>query len=149
MPLYEYECDACGHRFEKIVKFSDPPVETCPKCGGAIHKLISAPAFQLKGTGWYATDYPKKDAGAGKPEGGAKDADSGETNPQSGRTDKTDKTDGTNRADGADRADASQSSAKSEKTERPAKNTSTTGDGGSSGATSSSGSAGSTSKPNP
>jgi putative FmdB family regulatory protein len=62
MPLYEYECDACGHRFEAIRKFSDPPVETCPKCGGHVHKLISAPAFQLKGTGWYATDF----AGKGK-----------------------------------------------------------------------------------
>ena len=60
MPLYEYECDACGHRFEKIQKFSDPPLETCPKCGGPVHKLMSAPAFQFKGTGWYVTDYAEK-----------------------------------------------------------------------------------------
>jgi putative FmdB family regulatory protein len=63
MPLYEYQCEACGHRFETIQKFSDPPIEACPKCGGAVHKLQSAPAFQFKGTGWYITDYAKKDSG--------------------------------------------------------------------------------------
>ena len=72
MPLYEYECDQCGHRFEAIRKFSDPPVETCPKCGGHVHKLQSAPAFHLKGTGWYATDYPKKDQSTPAQEEGAK-----------------------------------------------------------------------------
>jgi putative FmdB family regulatory protein len=60
MPLYEYECDACGERFEKIQKFSDPPIETCPKCGGKVRKLISSPAIQFKGTGWYITDYARK-----------------------------------------------------------------------------------------
>ena len=65
MPLYEYQCDTCGHRFEKIKKFSDPPEEACPKCGSAVRKLISAPAFQLKGTGWYITDYAKQGAAAG------------------------------------------------------------------------------------
>ena len=61
MPLYEYECDACGHRFEVIQKFSDQPIDKCPKCGGRIHKLKSAPAFHLKGSGWYITDYAKRD----------------------------------------------------------------------------------------
>jgi len=65
MPLYEYECSACGHQFEVIRKFSDPPEEKCPKCGGAVRKLQSAPAFQFKGTGWYVTDYAK----SGQPEG--------------------------------------------------------------------------------
>src|SRR4051812_37658365 len=59
MPLYEYECEACGHRFEVIQKFSDAPIDKCPKCGSTVHKLQSAPAFHLKGTGWYATDYAK------------------------------------------------------------------------------------------
>lgn len=59
MPLYEYECTACGHQFEVIRKFSDPPEENCPKCGGPVHKLQSAPAFQFKGSGWYVTDYGK------------------------------------------------------------------------------------------
>jgi putative FmdB family regulatory protein len=59
MPLYEYLCDA-GHRFEKIVQFSDPPLEACPNCGGKVQKLFSSPAIQFKGSGFYITDYPKK-----------------------------------------------------------------------------------------
>ena len=75
MPLYEYECDACGHRFEKIQKFSDPLEETCPKCGGHVHKLMSSPAIQFKGSGFYITDYPKGDKGtAPKSDGGKKAA---------------------------------------------------------------------------
>jgi putative FmdB family regulatory protein len=74
MPLYEYECEACGHRFEQIRKFSDPPVDTCPKCGGHVRKLMSSPAIQFKGTGWYITDYAKKDStAAGKSESSSKD----------------------------------------------------------------------------
>ena len=60
MPLYEYECQADGSRFEVIQKFSDPPVETCPNCGGPVRRLISSPAIQFKGSGWYITDYAKK-----------------------------------------------------------------------------------------
>lgn len=60
MPLYEYQCDTCGHRFEVIQKFSDQPVTECPKCQGAVHKLLSSPAIQFKGSGWYITDYAKK-----------------------------------------------------------------------------------------
>jgi putative FmdB family regulatory protein len=79
MPLYEYECDACGRRFEVIQKMSDPVVETCPTCGGRVHKLQSAPAFQFKGSGWYVTDYAKKDqTAAAKNEGDSKAADKGE-----------------------------------------------------------------------
>jgi putative FmdB family regulatory protein len=67
MPLYEYQCDACGHRFEVIQKFSDAPLETCDKCGGTVRKLLSSPAIQFKGSGWYITDYAragKSDAGS-------------------------------------------------------------------------------------
>jgi putative FmdB family regulatory protein len=60
MPLYEYECKKCHHRFEKIQKFSDPHVNKCPVCGGRIEQVISAPAVQFKGSGWYVTDYAKK-----------------------------------------------------------------------------------------
>lgn len=60
MPLYEYQCQKCGHRFERIQKFSDAPVAECPKCGGAVQKLVSSPAFQFKGTGWYVTDYARQ-----------------------------------------------------------------------------------------
>jgi putative FmdB family regulatory protein len=60
MPLYEYLCKKCAHRFERIQKFSDPLVKKCPKCGGAVEQVISAPAVQFKGSGWYVTDYAKK-----------------------------------------------------------------------------------------
>src|SRR4029079_7179312 len=72
MPLYEYECDQCGHRFEKIQKFSDPLEDTCPKCGGHVHKLMSSPAIQFKGSGFYITDYPKGDKGSAAKSGGEK-----------------------------------------------------------------------------
>ena len=68
MPLYEYQCESCNSRFERIQKFSDPLVEVCPSCGkGPVRKLISSPAIQFKGSGWYITDYAKKsssDAGS-------------------------------------------------------------------------------------
>ena len=67
MPLYEYQCRKCGHRFEKIQKFSDPEVKKCPECGGKVERLLSAPAVQFKGTGWYVTDYARQ--GAAKTEG--------------------------------------------------------------------------------
>lgn len=60
MPIYEYLCKKCGHRFEEIVKFSDKQPKKCPKCGGALEQVITAPAVQFKGSGWYVTDYPKK-----------------------------------------------------------------------------------------
>src|SRR5277367_1754314 len=64
MPLYEYLCNKCGHRFEEIRKFSDKQPKKCPECGGLIEQVISAPAVQFKGSGWYVTDYAKKGAGA-------------------------------------------------------------------------------------
>ena len=77
MPLYEYECKKCGHRFEKILKFSDKPIKKCPDCGGAVEQLISAPTVQFKGAGWYVTDYAKKGATSSSKssegEGGSKD----------------------------------------------------------------------------
>jgi len=73
MPLYEYECEACGERFELIRKFSDPPVDVCARCGkGPVTRLFSSPAIQFKGTGFYITDYAKKGEG-GKGEGGKGD----------------------------------------------------------------------------
>ncbi len=78
MPLYEYECDGCGRRFELIRKFSDPPVTSCPTCDGPVRKLVSSPAIQFKGTGWYITDYARKpSAGQGpaaKSDGESKDS---------------------------------------------------------------------------
>jgi putative FmdB family regulatory protein len=65
MPLYEYECKKCGHRFEKIQLYSDKMVKKCPECGGQVEQMISAPAVQFKGTGWYVTDYAKKSSSPG------------------------------------------------------------------------------------
>jgi putative FmdB family regulatory protein len=65
MPNYEYLCQKCGHRFEEIRKFSDKHLKKCPQCGGLLEQVISAPAVQFKGSGWYVTDYPKKGAGSG------------------------------------------------------------------------------------
>jgi putative FmdB family regulatory protein len=78
MPLYEYQCDACSNRFERIQKFSDPHVDTCPSCGGTVKKLLSSPAIQFKGSGWYITDYAKKSSGdSGKGSGSTSDSDKG------------------------------------------------------------------------
>jgi putative FmdB family regulatory protein len=73
MPLYEYECQTCGKRIEALQRFSDPPLESC-SCGdeGKLKKLISAPAFQFKGDGWYVTDYARKGNGKEKKEGADK-----------------------------------------------------------------------------
>lgn len=57
MPIYEYECGSCQARFELMQRFSDKPVKHCTKCGGPVHKVLSAPALVFKGTGWYVTDY--------------------------------------------------------------------------------------------
>jgi putative FmdB family regulatory protein len=96
MPLYEYVCEQCADRFELIRKFSDPPLDACPKCGGPVRKLFSSPAIQFKGSGWYITDYAKKSSGdaaqAAADKGSAEKADSGgksesDSKPDSGKTD--------------------------------------------------------------
>ena len=74
MPLYEYLCTKCGHRFEKIRKFSDKPIKKCPKCGGPVEQVISAPAVQFKGSGWYATDYAKKATSPAASDGRSKES---------------------------------------------------------------------------
>lgn len=64
MPVYEYKCESCGEVFELIQKFSDEPLTVHEKCGGHVHRLLSAPALQFKGTGWYVTDYAKGSSGS-------------------------------------------------------------------------------------
>jgi len=76
MPLYEYECLVCAHRFERIQRVSDDPVASCPVCGGEVHRLLSAPALQFKGSGWYVTDYGK---GSGSRGGNGKGPATSET----------------------------------------------------------------------
>lgn len=86
MPLYEYQCKKCQHRFERIQKFSDPQVKKCPECGGPVEQVISAPAVQFKGSGWYVTDYAKK---SGAP---ASSGDSGSKSESSSKKDDKPKT---------------------------------------------------------
>lgn len=64
MPIYEYECKKCGHLFEVIQKVSDGPIKKCEKCKGKVERLISSPAIQFKGSGWYVTDYARKGSGS-------------------------------------------------------------------------------------
>lgn len=77
MPLYEYECTQCGERVEVIQRLSDPPYAHCPKCNGDMKKLLSAPAIQFKGSGWYKTDY------ASKPSTSSKSSDSSKSESKS------------------------------------------------------------------
>jgi len=76
MPLYEYECKKCGHRFEKIQLYSAKMVKKCPECGGQVEQMISAPAVQFKGSGWYVTDYAKKSSAPASESSASKDKDS-------------------------------------------------------------------------
>ncbi|RUM88087.1 MAG: zinc ribbon domain-containing protein [Thermodesulfatator sp.] len=76
MPIYEYECESCGKKLEVWQKITDEPLTTCEACGGRLHKLISQSSFILKGTGWYVTDYARKERKEGKEHG--KDSSSSE-----------------------------------------------------------------------
>ncbi len=86
MPIYEYQCEACGTKFELIQKFADAPADTCATCGkGPIRRLLSSPAIQFKGAGWYVTDYAKK---SGVPAGGKEPGDAAK--PDTGSSTSTD-----------------------------------------------------------
>lgn len=76
MPLYEYQCQECGETHEVIQRISDPAYTICPSCGGALKKLISSPAIQFKGSGFYITDYGKGNSGGAKSEAPAKSSES-------------------------------------------------------------------------
>ena len=106
MPLYEYRCESCEHQFEVIQKFSDPHVSVCPKCGnGPVVKLISSPAFTFKGTGFYITDYARKDQGKG---------DQGKDGSSSSSSDKSEKPDKGGSDKGSDKGTDSKAAASSD-----------------------------------
>src|SRR5271167_3983947 len=91
MPLYEFECKKCHHRFERIRKFSDPTIKKCPECGGPVEQTITAPAVQFKGSGWYVTDYAKKSsapASSGDSGSKAESKDKGESKDKAESTSK-------------------------------------------------------------
>lgn len=77
MPLYEYQCEQCGEQFEVMQKFSDEPLTRHEKCGGVVHRLLSAPALQFKGSGWYITDYAKASSKASADNGAPAKSDTG------------------------------------------------------------------------
>lgn len=95
MPLYEYQCQQCKAHFEKIQKFSDPPLRKCENCGGKLERLLSSPAIQFKGSGWYVTDYARKPAETAK-EPATKDSKAPETTkaPSDGKGESSAKTSG-------------------------------------------------------
>lgn len=97
MPLYEYQCKKCGHRFERIQKFSDAPVKKCPECGGKVEQLISAPAVQFKGSGWYVTDYAKK-SGSGSAKSESSDGKSDSSKDSGTKKDSKPKTESTSKS---------------------------------------------------
>lgn len=88
MPLYEYECPSCHHRFEKIESYSAPEKQKCPKCGKTASRVLTAPAIQFKGSGWYVTDYGGKKAGtaAGSSGGSNSTGESGSAKTASEKT---------------------------------------------------------------
>lgn len=81
MPIYEYQCQRCDRRLETLQRVSEPPLTTCSECGGELKKLVSAPAFQFKGEGWYVTDYARKKDGGTKGDKAEK-AGKGDEKPQ-------------------------------------------------------------------
>jgi putative FmdB family regulatory protein len=98
MPLYEYECTACSHRFEVIQRFSAEPIPVCPKCQGEVRRLLSAPAIHFKGTGWYVTDYGNK----GKPDASSTELPAKSTNTSADTKATTADTKGATPASGSD-----------------------------------------------
>lgn len=86
MPLYPYRCKECGHRFEKIQKFSAKPETVCPKCGGALERTLTAPGLSFKGAGWYVNDYAGKSSSS---EGGSSATESAAAEKKTGSETKT------------------------------------------------------------
>jgi putative FmdB family regulatory protein len=115
MPLYEYQCLNCGKKTEVIQRFEDAPLAACPACGGEVKKLISSPAFQFKGTGWYVTDYAGK-KGGGPPESKSKSEGKGDgggdKGEKSGKSESSDH--GESSAGKAEKVEKSEKSASSE-----------------------------------
>jgi putative FmdB family regulatory protein len=86
MPVYEYKCSKCGSHFDFRQKFSDDPLTTHEDCGGELEKLVSAPAFHFKGTGWYVTDYAKTNGNSSPEKGSAKSEGGGESKPSESKS---------------------------------------------------------------
>jgi putative FmdB family regulatory protein len=102
LPIYEYKCEGCGEVFEVIQKFADEPVAVHEKCGGHVHRLMSAPSFQFKGTGWYVTDYAKGGTSPpAKGESGKGESSKSEGKSDSPKSESSDKSDSSSKNDTA------------------------------------------------
>jgi putative FmdB family regulatory protein len=119
MPLYEYECKKCGHRFEKIQLYSDKMVKKCPECGGQVEQMISAPAVQFKGSGWYVTDYAKKSSSPGS--SGSGDSGSKDKKDEKSKSDSPSKDSSTKDSPSKESSSKESSSAGSSSKESPRK----------------------------
>ncbi len=112
MPIYEYKCEGCGEVFEVIQKFADEPVTVHEKCGGHVHRLMSAPSFQFKGSGWYVTDYAKGGNSSpnkgepGKGESGKTESGKSESSKSEGKSDSSDKSDSSSKTDKATKTES-------------------------------------------
>ncbi|NDE01218.1 MAG: zinc ribbon domain-containing protein [Gammaproteobacteria bacterium] len=129
MPFYEYQCRSCGHQLEVLQKISDKPLRKCPACGkGALTKLVSAPVFRLKGSGWYETDFKsdqdkKRNLAAGDGEAPAAKADDAGKSSDAGKTAKAAATETPAAKPASDKpaADKPSASRSSARTKSPAK----------------------------
>jgi len=110
MPIYEYECLSCGKRTEVLQRMGEGPIAACPACGGEVKKMISSPAFQFKGTGWYVTDYAgKKGAGGPDPKSGEKSEGKSEGKSDDKPEGKAEKVEKTEKSEKSEKSAASES----------------------------------------
>ena len=116
MPIYEYRCQECGKTSELLQRMSDPPMAACPLCGGPVKKLISSPAVQFKGSGWYVTDYgsKKNDSGAsGGPKSHGGKSNEGGSSSEGGSKEGGGKSEGGGESKSAEKSSSSSSSSES------------------------------------
>ena len=116
MPIYEYRCQDCDYEFERMQKFSDPPLEVCPSCNGEVQKLISRSTFHLKGDGWYVTDYARKS--------GANGSNGATSNNEASQSDSASKSDSPSKSEASSESKASSTS--TSKSDSSSKTSSTT-----------------------
>jgi len=128
MPIFEYQCDACGRRFEQIQKFADPPpADVCTVCGkGPVRKLLSSPAIQFKGEGWYITDYSRKGKSDSSSEMKSEKAEKAEAAEQAAKTEKADKPEKADKAGTPAKSESTDAKPSTPKADAPATPTSTT-----------------------
>ncbi len=127
MPIYEYKCEGCGETFEVIQKFADEPLVVHEKCGGHVNRLMSAPSFQFKGSGWYVTDYAKgSGAGPAKGESGKGESSKGDSDKkdsgksESGKSDSSSKSDSSGKPDSSSKSSGTATQTESKSESKPA-----------------------------